>query len=149
MLILCGIDGTSRQLHLLDGDESAPRRTRSIRHAQRDRFGDALHQHIQRFGLRVTAAQFWHIGDEVAFVIPLDGDGERIGTLSHESNMRHEPQRLLRNISMNESCSANQPQSADAPPAARIDAGLPQHIRSDNGPEFIARQSGSGWRRLQ
>jgi hypothetical protein len=65
----------------LVGHESPPRRTRTVGKAERDCFDHALHQHVQRLGLRVTAAQFRNIGYEVAFFILLDDDSERIRTL--------------------------------------------------------------------
>ena len=36
--------------------------------------------------LRVTAPPFWNVGDEIAFFILLDDNGERIGTLSDGPN---------------------------------------------------------------
>lgn len=64
----------------------APWRTRTVGEAERDRLGNALHQHVQRLGLRVAAAQFRNIGDEVALFILLDDEGEWIGTPGRRSN---------------------------------------------------------------
>jgi hypothetical protein len=58
-------------------------RARAIGGAERDRFGHALHQHIQRLGLRMTAAQLWNTRDKIAIFILLDDDSKRIGTLGH------------------------------------------------------------------
>lgn len=78
--------GASGYLHLLDSDEGSTWRTRAIGEAERDRFSDALHQYVQRLGLRMAAAQFRNIGDEVAFFILFDDDGEWIGALGHGLN---------------------------------------------------------------
>ena len=81
--------GGSGQLHPLNADKRSARRARTFGEAECDCFSHALHQHVQRFGLRVTTAQFGNIGYKVAFFILLDDDGKWIGTLGHERIIRH------------------------------------------------------------
>jgi len=73
-------------LYLLDGDEGSSWWARAVGEAEGDCFGDSLHQHVQGLGLRMAAPEFGNIGDEVAFFISLDDDGEWIGTLGHGLN---------------------------------------------------------------
>jgi hypothetical protein len=70
----------------LHADKRATWRAQLVGQAQRNRFLHSFHEHVQRLGLRVTAAQFRNVGDESAFFILLDDDGERNGTLGHGSN---------------------------------------------------------------
>lgn len=87
----------SGDLHLLNADEPASRAAGAVGKTERDRFNDALHQRVERSGLRVAARQFGNISHEVAFFILLDNDGKRIGTLGHGANYTQQMETPLRN----------------------------------------------------
>jgi hypothetical protein len=62
---------------LLDADElKGSGAIRIVFEAELDDFADALHEGVQRFGLRVATAKGRNSGDVKAFLVLLDQDGK-------------------------------------------------------------------------